>query len=134
MGYWGVKSYEFDEASDALDAGFDRVHGAEYEKLMDDRNPLTYEQVQEKLANELTLEAAIDQIINEHGNDFSTWEDVARLAYVGVVVRHAELAVPLPEAVKRSAIEWLQNETIDWDEPTKRKLRVEKELRLLGAR
>jgi hypothetical protein len=28
MGYWGVKSYENDEAADALDAGFDRVHGA----------------------------------------------------------------------------------------------------------
>ena len=28
MGHWGVKSYEHDEAADALDAGFDRVHGA----------------------------------------------------------------------------------------------------------
>ncbi len=42
MGHWGVKSYEHDDAADALDAGFDRVHGAQYEELMDDRNPLTF--------------------------------------------------------------------------------------------
>ena len=46
MGHWGVKSYENDEAGDALDAGFDRVHGKQYEELMDDRNPLSFEQVQ----------------------------------------------------------------------------------------
>ena len=28
MGHWGVKSFENDDAADALDAGFDRVHGA----------------------------------------------------------------------------------------------------------
>ena len=28
MNYWGVKSYENDDAGDALDAGFDPVHGA----------------------------------------------------------------------------------------------------------
>ena len=60
MGYWGVKSYEHDEATDALDAGFDRVHGARYEELMDDRNPLSFEQVQQKLANPQTLDASID--------------------------------------------------------------------------
>ncbi len=59
MGQWGVKSYENDEAADALDAGFDRVHGPLYEELMDDRNPLTFEQVQQKLADSRTLEAAI---------------------------------------------------------------------------
>ena len=28
MGHWGVKSYEHDEAADAMDAAFDRVYGA----------------------------------------------------------------------------------------------------------
>ena len=28
MGHWGVMSYENDDADFALDAGFDRVHGA----------------------------------------------------------------------------------------------------------
>jgi len=46
MGYWGVKSYENDDADDALDAGFEEVHGGLYEELMDDRNPLSFEQVQ----------------------------------------------------------------------------------------
>ena len=59
MDYWGVKSYENDDAGDALDAGFDRVHGALYEQLMDDRNPLPFEQVQARLASTQTLEAAI---------------------------------------------------------------------------
>ena len=30
MGQWGVKSYENDDAAEALDRGFDRVHGAAY--------------------------------------------------------------------------------------------------------
>ena len=50
MDYWGIKSYENDDAGDALDAGFDRVHGKLYEELMDDRNPLPFEQVQARLA------------------------------------------------------------------------------------
>ena len=56
MGHWGVKSYENDEADDALDAGFDRVHGEHYDELMDDRNPLTFEQVQQQLADARTLD------------------------------------------------------------------------------
>ena len=59
MDYWGVKSYENDDAGDALDAGFDRVHGELYEELMDDRNPLSFEQVQKRLADPRTLEASI---------------------------------------------------------------------------
>ncbi len=51
MGHWGVRSYENDEAADALDEGFQRVHGDAYEELMDDRNPLTPEQIHRKLAN-----------------------------------------------------------------------------------
>ena len=46
MDYWGVKSYENDDAGDALDAGFAQVHGELYEELMDDRNALSFEQVQ----------------------------------------------------------------------------------------
>ena len=60
--HWGVKSYENDDADDALDAGFDRVHGELYDELMDDRNPLTYEQVQQKLADARTLEASIEAL------------------------------------------------------------------------
>ena len=59
MGHWGVKSYEVDEADSALDAGFDGVHGAAYEDLMDDRNPLSVDQVQKRLANPETLAAAV---------------------------------------------------------------------------
>ena len=59
MEYWGVKSYENDDAGDALDAGFDRVHGELYEELMDDRNPLSFEQVQKRLASSQTLDASI---------------------------------------------------------------------------
>ena len=59
MGYWGVKSYENDDADDALDAGFDHVHGTLYEELMDDRNPLSFEQVQKRLADARTLAAAV---------------------------------------------------------------------------
>ena len=55
MGYWGVKSYENDDADDALDAGFERVHGDLYEQLMDDGNPLSFEQVQKGLADSRTL-------------------------------------------------------------------------------
>ena len=59
MGYWGVKSYENDDADDALDAGFEEVHGDLYEELMDDRNPLSFEQVQKRLADGRTLTAAV---------------------------------------------------------------------------
>ena len=46
MGHWGVKSYENDDADDAIDAGFDRACGDVYEELMDDRNPLSLDQIQ----------------------------------------------------------------------------------------
>ncbi len=49
MGHWGVRSYENDDAADALDAGFDRVHGATYEEMMDDRNPLTPDQIETEI-------------------------------------------------------------------------------------
>ena len=134
MGHWGVKSYEHDDAADALDAGFDQVHGARYEELMDDGNPLTFEQVQQKLADARTLDASIDALpamMNLEGPP-ETWDELARLALVGIIVRHAELRVPIPEAWRLQAIEWLENETIDWEEATARQLRRRKEIELLN--
>ncbi len=131
MGYWGVKSYEIDEAADALDAGFDRVHGARYDELMDDRNPLTFEQVQERLASPETLAAAVDALREEFGETFETWDEIARLAFAGVMVRHAEIGTPIPDEWRRLAIDWLEHEEIDWDEATKRRLRRQKEIALL---
>ena len=133
MGNWGVKSYEHDEAADALDAGFDRIHGTRYEELMDDRNPLSFEQVQQKLADPRTLDASIDSLratLSVAGGP-ETWDDLARLALVGIIVRYAELGVPIPERWRCQAIEWLENEQIDWEEETARQLRRRKEIDLL---
>lgn len=132
MGAWGVKSYEVDEAADALDAGFDRVHGATYDALMDDRNPLTIEQIQQQLASAETLAAAVSALIEEFGENFETWDEVARLAFAGVVVRHAELGVTADAPWRRLAIDWLEHEAIDWDEATARRLRRQKEVALLN--
>ncbi len=79
MGHWGVKSYEMDEAHDALDAGFERVHGAAYDDLMDDRNPMAFEQVQQQLAGPETLAAALDVLREEFGDDRDAWDELARL-------------------------------------------------------
>ena len=133
MGHWGVKSYENDGASDALDAGFDRVHGEHYEELMDDRNPLTYEQVQQRLADARTLEASIAVLGDSLGQATApeAWDDETRLALVGIVVRHAELRVPIPGPWRQRAIDWLEQEAIDWHQATARRLRRQKELELL---
>jgi hypothetical protein len=133
MGHWGVKSYEHDEAADALDAGFDRVHGAHYEELMDDRNELTYEQVQQQLADCGTLEASIGALREMLGLEDApeAWDDLGRLALAGIVVRHAELGVPIAEPWRKHAIDWLENEQIDWEEETIRRLRLRKEIDLL---
>ncbi len=133
MGCWGVKSYEIDEAADALDAGFDHVHVKLYEDLMDDRNPLTFEQVQERLADVRTLEAAITALVAALRllEPAETWDAVARLALAGIVVRHAELKVPIPEPWRSRAIDWLEHEAIEWDEATARGLRRKKEIALL---
>ena len=135
MGHWGVKSYEHDEAADALDAGFDGVHGAKYDELMDDRNPMTFEQVQQKLANPQTLDASIEALrsmLDIEGSP-ETWHEESRLALVGIVVRHAELGVPIPEVWRTQAIAWLENEEIDWEEATVRRLRRRKEIDLLNS-
>jgi hypothetical protein len=133
MGHWGIKSYENDAASDALDAGFDRVHGERYEELMDDRNPLTYEQVQQQLADARTLTTSIDALWEAVGRDLAPedWDDEARLGMAGVVVRHAELKVPIPEEWRGRAIDWLDGEEIEWESATTRKLRRQKEIDLL---
>jgi hypothetical protein len=133
MGHWGVRSYENDEAADALDAGFDRVHGATYEDLMDDRNPMTPEQIQKKLANPQTLAAAVAAFEESAGRPAEEWDEVERLAFAGVVVRHAELGVPIPDHWRDRAVAWLADEPIDWEEATARKLRRHKEIDLLSG-
>lgn len=133
MGHWGVKSYENDDAGDALDAAFDRVHGSVYDDLMDDRNPMTVDQIHKTLADEKTLAAALTWLDEEFGDDTSTWDEIARLAYAGVIVRHAEMGVSLPEEMRLRAIDWLKGEEIEWEEATTRRLRRQKEIDLLGG-
>lgn len=128
MGHWGVKSYENDDADFALDAGFDRVHGAAYEALMDDRNPLSFEQIQQRLANAETLAAAVSALEDDHGPLGDSWDESARLAYCGVVARHAELGVKTAREILELAIRWLHEEDIDWQEATLRRLRRDKEI------
>src|SRR5215468_8787244 len=132
-GHWGVKSYENDVAADALDAGFDRVHGEHYDELMDDRNPLTYEQVQQRLADARTLDASIAALWDAIGREVAPdgWDEEARLALAGVAVRYAELKVPIPDEWRRRAIDWLEQEEIEWHEATARRLRRQKEIELL---
>ena len=135
MGYWGVKSYENDDADDALDAAFEEVHGGLYEDLMDDRNPLSLEQVQQRLADGRTLAAAVavleEMVGTALASDRAAWDEAARLALAGIVVRHAECGVPIPHDLLKLALEWLEHEEIDWDEQTKRQLRRDKEIALL---
>lgn len=137
MGFWGIRSYENDLAADALDAGFERVHGQLYDDLMDDRNPVPFEKVQERLAGAHTLTAALaalEELSTNTDVDDDDDEDDPDLAYAGVVVRHVECRVEVPEAVIRRAIEALENEAIEWPRPTERKLRVDKEIALLRKR
>jgi alkylation response protein AidB-like acyl-CoA dehydrogenase len=133
MGHWGVKSYENDDAGDALDAGFEAVHGEVYDDLMDDDNPLTPEQVQQKLANTATLAEAIKALVDEINLPTDEWDESAQLAYAGIVVRHAELNVPLAAEVRDRALTLLKEESIEWDEATARRLRRDKEIRLLES-
>ena len=134
MGHWGVKSYENDDAADALDAGFDRTHGALYEELMADENPLTTDQVERQLANAETLARAVEALVESVDRPFEEWEEVERLAFAGVVVRHAELAVAIPDEWRAKALDWLEHEEIEWEEATARRLRRQKEMTLLGPR
>lgn len=131
MGHWGVKSYENDDAHDALDAAYERVHGERYDALMDDANPLTFEEVERRLASPETLASALSIHSQIFESETDSWDEVARLAYAGIVVRHAELGVPLGDIERLRAIDVLENEAIDWDEEVARRLRREKEIRLL---
>jgi hypothetical protein len=133
MGHWGVRSYDNDDAADALDAGFALVHGATYEGLMDDANPMTPEQVQQRLANRETLAAALEALDVEAGLPREEGDEVARLAYAGVVVRHAEIGVPILAEIRDRAVAYLNEEPIDWEEATTRRLRRDKEIRLLES-
>jgi hypothetical protein len=133
MGYWGVKSYENDQADEALDRGFEAVHGAVYDDLMDDRNPMTPEQVQAKLANEATFQESINSYYERAGYDFGQWDEVDDLGFVGVIVRHAELGVAIPEVYRMMALDRLRAESIDWDEMTLRSLRRSREIELLES-
>ena len=135
MNYWGIKSYENDDSGDALDAGFDRVHGALYEQLMDDRNPLSFEQVQARLATAQTLKAAIMALQESLAlkDPPEEWDETARLALAGVVVRHAELGVGIPRVWLTRAIDWLETEVIEWEESTARQLRRQKEIKMLRS-
>jgi hypothetical protein len=101
---------------------------------MDDRNPLTFEQVQQKLADSRTLEAAISALtesLGEEARQLDSWGEEERVALAGIVVRHAELGVSIPEVWLRKAIDWLEHENIDWKEATLRRLRRGKEIALL---
>jgi len=134
MGHWGVKSYENDDADFAIDAGMERVHGDSYEDLMDDRNALSFDDVQKKLAGPETLVAAVESLKEEVGDAaFDDWDDTERLAFAGIIVRHAEFGVAIPGEWLDRAIAWLESEEIDWDEATLRKLRRQKEIGLLRS-
>jgi hypothetical protein len=132
MGYWGVKSYEGDEASDALDAAFQQVHGDRYDELMDDGNPMPFDEVQLSLADPRTLAVAVEALAETFGSAPSdAWDDEQRLAFAGVVVRHAEAGVPIPGEQALLALGWLESEAVDWDEATVRMLRRRQEIDLL---
>ncbi|HEU5118506.1 MAG TPA: hypothetical protein VFT74_17995 [Isosphaeraceae bacterium] len=133
MGHWGVKSYEIDEADEALDSAFEQVHGSLYEELMDDRNPMTPEQIHKQLANAETLDAAVRHLHEMFGDNVDEWDEVERLAFAGVVVRHAELGVAIPQEWRSRAVEWLESEEIEWDEATKRRLRKAREIETLSG-
>ncbi len=131
MSSWGPGSFENDDATDALDAAFERVHGDRYETLMDDRDPTPFDKVQERLASLETLAAAVEALRESFGIDTADWDDEERLAFAGVVVRHAEFRIPIPDDWRLLAIEWLEAEDLEWDEPTIRRLRRSKEIDLL---
>jgi hypothetical protein len=130
-GCWGLKSYENDDAHDALDRGFERVHGAAYDDLMDDGDPTPFDQVQKRLASPETLAAALDLFEYEAGSNRDHWDDLDRLGYAGIIVRHVELGVAVPDDLKAAAAAFLEAEDLDWDEPTRRNLRREKEIAML---
>jgi hypothetical protein len=133
MGHWGVRSFEVDEAAEAIDSAFDHVHGEAYDDLMSDRNPTPPEEIHKQLANPATLDAALSILREEHGDDLNSWDELARLAFCGVVVLHAELGVPIPEDLRDRATSWLELEELDWDPQPKRDARRRREIELLRS-
>ena len=101
---------------------------------MADENPLTTEQVERRLANAETLAAAVEALVESVDRPFEEWDEVERLAFAGVVVRHAELGVAIPDEWRARALDWLEHEEIEWEEATARRLRRQKEMALLGPR
>jgi hypothetical protein len=132
MGHWGVKSFENDGADEVIDAALERIHGQAYEAAMDDRNPMTFDQAQQSLANPQTLDAALEILRESVSRPLEEWDDADRLAFAGVVVRHAEFGVPIPRETLDQAIHWLETESIEWEEATVRRLRKKKEIDLLN--
>ena len=106
-----------------------------YEELMDDRNPLSFEQVQARLASPQTLEASIAALQeslaletrpkNGMRQRDSPWRASSSATPNSVL--------PIPAVWLNRAIDWLENEDLDWEEATARRLRRQKEIRLLTA-
>lgn len=132
MGYWGVKSYETDEAHDAIDAAMELVHADRYDDLMDDDNPLSVDEVHDRLADASTLAQALTILREQFGADPAAWDDdEAKLGFVGVVVRHAERGIPVAPADRDQAIAWLEAEELEWDDDAARQRRRAEEIALL---
>ncbi len=93
---------------------------------------LTPEQIQKMLADTRTLASSVEALRREIDRPWEEWDEVERLAFAGVVVRHAELGVPIPDEWRERAVAWLLEETIEWDEATARNLRRQKEINLLN--
>ena len=75
--------------------------------------------------------AILEEMVGSPLEKAAAWDETARLALAGIVVRHAECGVLIPETLQKKSIEWLENEEIDWEEETKRRLRRDKEIALL---
>jgi hypothetical protein len=131
MGYWGVRSYEVDEVWDVLDQALEQVHGDRYVALMDDKNPTPAEKVQDQLANAQSLAAALAILEEDEGEDSTAWDELARLIFVGLVVRHAELGVVPSDEARLKAISFLEGEELDWSPASGRERRRQEEILLL---
>jgi hypothetical protein len=132
MGYWGVRSYEVDEVWDVLDRALEQVHGDRYLALMDDRDPTPAEKVQDQLVNAESLTAALAILAEDEGDDAEAWDELARLIFAGLVVRHAEQGVSPPDEIRRRAIAFLEGEELDWSPASGRERRRQAEIALLS--
>ena len=132
MGQWGVRSYENDDADFAIDAGMDRVHGPAYEGHDGRRQPA--DDRPRSIGSSPTARRwrrpsrTTPPRSTPRGDD---WDDEQRLGFAGIVVRHAELGVPVPDDWRLRALSYLRDEAIEWEEATARKLRRDREIELL---